>query len=244
MRTHAAVRLAIGFAVGGAVASATAGEQGLVGLWCLDEPDGVVVRDSGPLGLDGSIVFPENVERVAGRSGNAIRFAGEGELNKCSCAVAPKLPKDRFAEGMTIQAWIRFRADHKRSDTCFIACNGDWKGPGFRFFIHYDMLVVQSGDGTETWGANSRPAQYGGFANERWYHVAGTFDGTHYRVFIDGIEQGSAEIGKAVTSGKRSLSIGCFGGGRTGQFKGTIDEFRVYSRAKSALEIAKDARLR
>lgn len=72
-----------------------------------------------------------------------------------------------------------------------------------------------------------------------WTHLAGTYDGTTMRLYVNGAQVSSrAQTGQIPTS-TSALQIG--GDTIYGQyFRGTIDEVRVYQRALSAAEIQRD----
>jgi len=171
-----------------------------------------------------------------------LEFSGK-ERYKAGCVLVPGMKKLDFSKGFTIETWIKFNDKHIRRDTCYIASDGAWKGPGWRFIISYNCLFIQSGDGKKMWGVGSKAAEHGGFENNRWYHVAATYDGSVYRIYIDGVEMGVSKPSPAITKGSDSLTIGAYSGGMTSVFVGTIDEVRLYNKAKSGLEILKDARL-
>ena len=65
-----------------------ANDARLVGLWRFDEEDGLQVRDSGPNGLHGKILRPQEVKRVHGRSGGALLFTGEGSECRLSLSIS------------------------------------------------------------------------------------------------------------------------------------------------------------
>lgn len=75
----------------------------------------------------------------------------------------------------------------------------------------------------------------------RWHHVAATYDGAHFRLYLDG--ELDAEL--PLTATPRYDSIQHFGlgvainslGATAGGFVGAMDEVRVYSRALEAVEI-------
>ena len=222
--------------------SFSAEDDKLLAEWKFDEAEGLVVKDSGKNGLDGKIINPENVKRVEGKVGKALEFSG-AERNKFGCVLVGGMKKLDMSKAFTIETWIRFNDKHVRQDTCYIASDGAWKGPGWRFIIPYNTLFIQSGDGNDMWGASSNAAEHGGFENNRWYHLAATFDGSVYRVYLDGVEAGASKPSPAITQGSSSLTIGAYSGGVTAGFTGVIDEMKLYGRAKSGLEILKDARL-
>jgi len=214
----------------------------LVAHWRFDEEEGLIVKDSSGSGLDGKILNPENVKRVAGRHGMALEFSGD-ERYKAGCVYVEGIGKYDLSKGFTVEAWLKFNDRHVRRDTCYIASDGPWKGPGWRFIISYNGLFIQSGDGKEMWGAGAAATVYGGFENNRWYHVAATYDGSVYRLYLDGVEVAESKPNLTLTKGTNALSIGSYSGGMTSVFKGALDEVKIYAGAKSPIEILKDARL-
>jgi hypothetical protein len=68
----------------------------------------------------------------------------------------------------------------------------------------------------------------------KWYHVAGTFDGTYIKCYLDGVLKDTNEMHGIQQSNAR-LFIG--EEGWHNMFKGTIDEIRIYRRALTAQEI-------
>jgi hypothetical protein len=74
-----------------------------------------------------------------------------------------------------------------------------------------------------------------------WYHVAATYDGSDWNIYVNGQVDGSANIGRE----PRSDSIQHFGvgtafnsgGSASGRFQGFIDEIRIWDRALTQPEI-------
>ena len=70
-----------------------------------------------------------------------------------------------------------------------------------------------------------------------WYYLAGTYDGTTARIYVNGVQTGSATLAGGYTTSSTNLSIGSaswFSGGYTA---GQIDEFAFYNRALSPSEV-------
>jgi len=70
----------------------------------------------------------------------------------------------------------------------------------------------------------------------RWYHVAGVYDGTTFSLYVDGVKQAqtanvAAPIAYEANSGVQ------IGAGGVNQFLGTMDEFGIYNRSLSSSEI-------
>ena len=78
-------------------------------------------------------------------------------------------------------------------------------------------------------------------AASSWHHVAAAYDGTTWRLFVDGVQDASVAVGAA----PRADSIGHFGIGAAydsmgiaaGSFDGRIDDVRVWSRALGEVEL-------
>ena len=71
--------------------------------------------------------------------------------------------------------------------------------------------------------------------------MAGSYDGTDIKIYVDGELEGSVTLGKVVAyTGSAPLVIGNIlnsNHGERGVFNGLIDEVRIFNRALSAAEI-------
>lgn len=72
-----------------------------------------------------------------------------------------------------------------------------------------------------------------------WYHLAVTFDTMSYRVFVNGVEQGSLASGHSILSNGNDIVLGAIPGFAPAvvTFSGLIDEVEVFNRALSSAEI-------
>ena len=69
-----------------------------------------------------------------------------------------------------------------------------------------------------------------------WYHFTGTYDGSTFRVYVNGEEKGSAAAeGSINAAGENDLFLGV--GERNRHFNGVIDEVMMWNRALSESEI-------
>jgi hypothetical protein len=71
-------------------------------------------------------------------------------------------------------------------------------------------------------------------ADNRWTHVAVTFDGTIWRAYVDGAACGTYSGAIGTNAG----STFYLGNGYHGYFSGSIDEVVIFDRALSAAEVA------
>jgi hypothetical protein len=72
-----------------------------------------------------------------------------------------------------------------------------------------------------------------------WTHLAATYDRTHIRLYVDGVEVASIAQTAAISTSTAVLTIGADFYGE--YFTGLIDEVRVYDRALTASEIQTDS---
>ena len=92
-----------------------------------------------------------------------------------------------------------------------------------------------------TWRSTSQPPSAGTFVDVRgtgWRHVAGTYDGTTLKYFVDGVLQQSSTSGSGnLPVNDHALDIGRYGND-TAFLGGLIDELRVYEGALTDAEVA------
>jgi Concanavalin A-like lectin/glucanases superfamily len=118
------------------------------------------------------------------------------------------------------------------------------RGPGFRFALFWSGLWLRSGEGRQgkTWGAQTNPST-AQFKPGLWYHLAATYDGSIFRVYVDGVLAGQSEPNLTLTPGKPSLDLGGYGAGYAYGLNAVVDEVRVYDYPRSEAEIILDAKL-
>jgi hypothetical protein len=73
-------------------------------------------------------------------------------------------------------------------------------------------------------------------ADNQWHHVAGTYDGSFLRIYVDGHLENSVARTGTISTGAADVLIG-YRPSPTGFFPGLIDEVAMYNRALSASEI-------
>jgi hypothetical protein len=78
--------------------------------------------------------------------------------------------------------------------------------------------------------------------DDRWHHVASTYDGQTFRLFVDGVEEGSIAYSDGIAPNTAPVQIGwdpfTDGGRLNNRFSGLIDDARIYNRGLAACEIA------
>jgi len=195
-----------------------------------DEGSGNVAMDASGTGNHGNV--NGNPQWTNGRAGKALDLDGSGDF-----AQVPDSPSLRLGIQQTAAAWIKVKANPidfsrlvgkgnitHRNYGLWRAADGDLI---YQFYSAGSYCNFQDNAGP---GSDSNIP-----ADSKWYHVAGTYDGTTGRLYINGTEVHSSTCTAIPYITDDPLTIGFVY--YHDYFNGTIDEVRVYSRALSGSEI-------
>jgi hypothetical protein len=152
-------------------------DPALVGLWLFDEGSGNVVTDSSGNGNDGAINGDFTWDN--GKFGGAILASGGGSID-----VPVSASLDTVTTAMTMAAWFRIDAD---SDT------GIRRQNAFLLEDQSSSEPVPDGFSFRIWTTNGiSPGAYGTteLVQGQWYHIAGTYDGSVMKLYVNGVEEG------------------------------------------------------
>lgn len=202
--------------------------NGLVGWWTMDGTDmaGTNVYDKSGNGYTG--ISTGDVTKTTGKLGQALKFYGSGDYVVVTDNDALTPAK------LTISAWIKPSS---------LVADKVYFGKGGEFWIYYQAAGVNcdgapvfnfiyQSSGTTWKCANGTTTP----ATNRWYHVVGIFDGSTIKIYVNGIQEGSATSVLATNNSSWNLTIG--GWINVGYDQaGTVDDARIYNRALSASEI-------
>lgn len=199
----------------------------LVGAWLMDDDSGATVVDSSGNGLDGEPTqgAPKWVD---GKYGGALEFGG---ADMVAVPDDPKLDLETF----TLAAWVNIPA---LTGKWLIIASKESREPAaarnYGLFGHVNSGVVHYSF-TTGFAWNSFNAKTP-IADGKWRHVAGTYDGTTFTLYVDGAEDASMSPGTKPDSHDNALFIG---GCDIGKYwmTGAIDELALFSRALSADEV-------
>jgi hypothetical protein len=229
---------AVTFAVLAFFASAAQGAEPLRGQWHLDETSGNFADSSGN-GLTGTRAG--TVASVPdGRFGAGVHLASKPEIIDAGNQSLLQPPT------VTLMAWVRSSSTPGTVEN--IAAQG---AAGSCAHASYALYTGGSSDSSGVrfyvWNGSTSfrtPAAPNTIWNGQWHMVAGTYDGSAVRLYVDGAEVGEAPGSGSIGYGldvSNNFTIGNYAGASTcledTHFPGDIDETRVYSRALSAGEI-------
>ena len=74
---------------------------------------------------------------------------------------------------------------------------------------------------------------------DTWYHIAGIYNGTTYKLYVDGVEKASTTSSVDPASNSQPFTIGCeqTDGTPDRYFDGLIDDVRIWNDARTTTEI-------
>ena len=236
----AATILAAGLACGGAAAPALA-TSAPVGEWRFDEISGQTAIDGGARGIDGRLGATDLVDaadpaRITGASGGALRFNGSSYVRLPS---RPELD----VQQLTAEAVVRAPASpgthryvmSRGSRQCYAGSYGLYTAAagGIAVYVFDGSRYVVS--------ATARPADVW---DGKWHHVAGTFDGSALRLYVDGRMVGqptSAPLRIDYAGTSAGSYLGRFVGDCDLAYRGDLDLARLWPSALSAGQVAAHA---
>ena len=233
---HHRLGLAVLLAALAAMAPASASAATNLGaFWHLDESSGTTALDASGNANHGTIA---GASRTTGRFGRALRFDGSDD----SVFIARSATLEPAA--VTVEGWVRANASpgafkhiiSQGAYLCEVASYGLYTGAGGGVAFY----VSNGSDDQVAVSPQAPPSIWDG----AWHHVAGTYDGTAVRLFVDGAE---VDTGTAATIPigyglpNPAGQLGAFGGGCMLNWAGDLDEPRIWRRALSASELAASA---
>jgi len=203
--------------------------SGLVGLWSFDEGEDTDAIDSSGDNNDGTICGAFYISDQWG--GHALSFDGEDDHVKVSDSASLEPSK------ITVEAWVKNSEmpgrikyiiskvyDDKLGNHSSYAFYTGGSG-GLRFYVGSVSTWVGSPDaGDSLWDGN-------------WHHIAGTYDGSMIRLFVDGeeIKEGyPATLTIAYDGGDLYIGHYCPYYNYPTCFPGHIDEVRIWNTALSS----------
>jgi hypothetical protein len=217
-----------------AAANAAAAPSTVVGQWRFDEAAGQTAIDDGPYGLDGRLgasTDPDSKDpaRIAGVSGGAMRFSGDSFV---------RLPTAEQLAPATLTVEAVVRADQSPGQYRYIisrgaqGCEASSYGlytaaaGGIAFYVYNGSTyrVTPTAMPSDVW-------------NGQWHHVAGVFDGSTVRLYVDGRPVGDPQpaavtIAYGLTS--PDTYFGTYQGTCALPLTGDLDLARIWSGPLSA----------
>lgn len=217
--------------------------ENYLSYYSFNETSVTIVADSSG-NHNGTIV--NGATRISGRSGNAIYFDGVNDYVNTGYTFPVS-----SSNKISISLWFKPDATTFSEEVCNGLTNGysckeraivsrGYQIPATPYTLFQNGKLLK-------WAIYSNPYGFTAVSDisdlndGKWHYVTAVFDGTEAILYIDGLRR-SASVhlsGMTLASGTTNVAIG-YGmtwQGRTGYFKGLIDEVKIYDRSLSPTEI-------
>jgi hypothetical protein len=164
-------------------ATASADPSAVVGQWRFDEAGGQAAIDDGAYGLDGRLGSTDGADgqdpaRIAGLSGGALRLSGDSfvRLPTAGALAQPTLTVEAVVRAVRSPGEYRYIIS-RGAQNCEASSYGLYTGSagGIAFYVYNGTTyrVTPTAAPADVW-------------NGQWHHVAGVFDGSTVRLYVDG----------------------------------------------------------
>jgi hypothetical protein len=200
---------------------------GLVAHWKLDDGSGSTASDAGGNGYHGTLVNMADSQWVTGHVSGALRFDGINDYVTAGSAMP-------YSNIITVAAWVK---------PASLAVDRQIVSEGYNGVITQWELKTSSAGGRVSF-RHWAPGEVGvqsvhSLTVGVWTHVAGTYDGTTWRIYWNGVLD-NQNVNSGIIETNRRVMIGAVDiNGTAGQFwHGEIDDVRVYDRVLTTDELA------
>ena len=205
-------------------------DPALVGWWTLDEGQGSMALDWSGHGNDGEL--QGDPQWIIGHDGEALALDG---IDDNVYVASIQLPTSAFTMSLWFYPDITLNASSPRKDFLY------WETSGrpHLTFNRSDTGEIGLWPNVET-DFDGPITNTRSWASDTWYHVTGTFDGTNFKIYINGNLEDTV-LHPGTHSDTSGLFIGCRSN-QTNYFPGIIDDVRIYNKALTQEEISKAIR--
>ncbi len=198
---------------------------------CVAPPSGITAwwraENNGKDTVNGNHVTTGSTGYAAGKVGQAFSFTAPQGVTVPSNAL-----HNITAPGWTAEFWMK--GIKNQNSLAVLVEKSHISNSGWVFQVQNSNGVVSLavGNGSGFPGVNSN----GDVLDNVLHHIAGTWDGTTIRLYVDGILQGSTGLTTPAVNGF-GLNIGTWVNGSSRAYTGLVDEVSIYNRALSPAEI-------
>ncbi len=199
-----------------------------VAVWLFEEGNGKTIRDASGNGHSGEITG--SLKWVKGKFGTGLEFPGDGDGY-----IVVNSTKNLELETLSIEAWVKVKE-----------ATGKWQGivckqrtgctnRNYGIWIHNNQNVLHAQIGANGGCAFNMNAT-SQITDNKWHHLAFTFDGEMGRLYVDG-ELETENANAATFQSNDPITIGVPNIDNTNGLLGVIEEIRISNVARTQKEI-------
>lgn len=202
----------------------------LLGLWKFDESSGLRASDSSGNGNDG-VLHGNAMWTSQGKIGGAIELDGDGDYVEVTNESNFDITKQ-----ITTALWVKVN----KFDKPFESIVSKGATDGWLISRSHSTPTVEfvcKGLRPLPYVVGKTPIDDG-----KWHHLAGVYDGSKLRLYIDGKLDASRKAWGTIVTNDYSVYIGDRSQQRSRYFNGSIDDVRIYNYALTADEVSQLAK--
>jgi hypothetical protein len=175
----------------------------------------------------GALTTDKAYNVLATVSKGALAFTGNPGLKKVSLGTTLWTNNFQGTNKATVEAWV-----YRTATGSLHTIIGNYEGSyPFLLRIDGDRITLFVNSSSMATGATT-------LAINTWYHLAGTYDGTNLKVYVNGVLDGTTACSGNFISTTSELKIGGGLSNNTEYFPGSISDVRLWSVARTAAEIS------
>ena len=212
---------------GGMLANAAV-DKNTVAVWLFEEGAGDVVKDVSGNGHDGE--FAGKPKWVNAKFGGGLEFPGND-----SGYVVVESTKKLELETLSIEAWVKVEEGTGKWQGIVCKQQAGCGNRNYGIWVHVDKHVLHSEIGANGACGFSIDATTD-ITDNKWHHLAFTFDGKMGRAYVDGELEIEAPNGTTFQSAD-PITLGVPNLNNANGLKGVIDEIRISNVARTEAEI-------
>jgi hypothetical protein len=182
-------------------------------------------NDGTPQGDTAIVLDPER--------GRVVEFDGNGDYLTIPHSPSLNITGDQI----TLASWVYF--DDVSGGPEIVLAKIFQDGQHVAPYFAYNLCILSNGTPRlmlVTSGSERRLPGSPNFESRRWYHMAGTYDGSEMILYVDGEVSATMNASGNINGYDTPLLLG-INGGRTEPMDGKIDDVRIYNHALDQVDI-------
>ena len=213
--------------IGSGIADAAVDEH-TVAVWLFEEGAGRTVKDASGNGHDGK--FKGNPKWVKAKFGTGLELPGDA-----GGYVVVDSTKKLELETLSIEAWVKVKESTGKWQGMVCKQQAGCTNRNYGIWVHVDKSVLHAQIGANGGCAFSIDGTTD-ITDNKWHHLAFTYDGKMGRVYVDGELETEAPNAEAFQSSD-PITIGVPNLDNANGLKGIIEEIRISNVARTEDEI-------
>ena len=203
-------------------------DKNTVAVWLFEEGTGQVVKDASGNGHDGE--FEGSPKWVKGKFGTGLEFPGDA-----GGYVVVNSTKKLELEELSIEAWVKVEESTGKWQGVVCKQQAGCNNRNYGIWVHVDKSVLHAQIGANGACAFSIDGTTD-ITDDKWHHLAFTYDGKMGRLYVDGELETEAPNGQTFQSAD-PITIGVPNLNNANGLKGIIEEIRISNAARTEEEI-------